>query len=62
VISVNPFDVSQTTQAYLQAILMDKSERTRRLENLKDIVSKRTIYQWINEQFEDIEKIKTDEN
>ncbi|MGZ7160676.1 MAG: trehalose-6-phosphate synthase, partial [Methanobacterium sp.] len=60
VIKVNPFDISQTSLAYLQAILMDKSERTRRLKNLKDIVSKRTIYKWINEQFEDIEKIKTE--
>jgi len=62
VIKINPYDVSQTSQAYLQAILMDETERNRRLENLKDIVSKRTIYQWINEQFEDIEKIKTTTN
>jgi trehalose 6-phosphate synthase len=58
VIAVNPFDISQTAQAYDQAIKMKETERKERLNNLKDIVSQRTIYHWISEQFEDIEKIK----
>jgi len=58
VISVNPFDVSQTCQAFLQAIQMKRTERQERLGNLKEIVAKRTIYHWISEQFEDIERIK----
>jgi len=58
VLAVNPYDISQTAEAYHQAIQMSEKERHRRLDNLKDIVAKRTIYHWISEQFEDIEKIK----
>jgi trehalose-6-phosphate synthase len=53
VIAVNPFDISLTAQAYDQAIKMKETERKERLNNLKDIVSQRTIYHWISEQFED---------
>ena len=59
VIAVNPYDISQTAEAYHQAIEMSKKERRERFENLQDIVGQRTIYDWISEQFEDIEKIKT---
>ena len=58
VISVNPFDISQTCQAFVQALQMSRTERKERLDNLKEIVAKRTIYHWISEQFEDIEQIK----
>ena len=58
VLAVNPYDISQTAEAYHQAIQMSEKERHGRLDNLKDIVARRTIYHWISEQFEDIEKIK----
>jgi trehalose-6-phosphate synthase len=41
---------------------MDKNERSKRFENLQKIVAQRTIYHWISEQFEDIEKLKSAEN
>jgi len=58
VLAVNPYDISQTAEAYHQAIQMSEKERYKRLDKLKDIVARRTIYHWISEQFEDIEKIK----
>lgn len=61
VLPVNPYDISQTAEAYHNALKMDKNERSKRFENLKKIVAQRTIYHWISEQFEDIEKIKNAE-
>jgi trehalose 6-phosphate synthase len=57
VLAVNPYDISQTAEAYHQAIQMSDKERSQRLDKLKDIVGRRTIYHWISEQFEDIERI-----
>lgn len=57
-ISVNPYDISQTAEAYQNAITMNEKERKNRFSNLQKIVAQRTIYHWISEQFEDIEKIK----
>jgi trehalose 6-phosphate synthase len=54
---VNPFDISQTAEAFHQALKMDEKEKTHRLNGLKDIIRKRTIYHWISEQFEDIENL-----
>ncbi|NYB51651.1 MAG: trehalose-6-phosphate synthase [Methanobacteriaceae archaeon] len=61
VICVNPFDVCQTTQAYLQAIKMSIDERRKKLNNLQNMVAERTIYHWLSEQFEDIEKIRNND-
>jgi trehalose 6-phosphate synthase len=61
VIGVNPYDISQTAEAYHDALEMGETERQERSQNLKEIIGQRTIYHWISEQFEDIEKIKTAE-
>jgi trehalose 6-phosphate synthase len=58
VLVVNPFDISQTAEAYHDAIIMDKNEKHKLFKNLQEIVGQRTIYHWISEQFEDIEKLK----
>lgn len=58
VLVVNPFDISQTAEAYYDAVIMDKDEKHKLFENLQEIVAQRTIYHWIAEQFEDIKKIK----
>ncbi len=58
VLAINPYDISQTAEAYHKALIMDKNERSERFENLQKIVAQRTIYHWISEQFEDIERIK----
>lgn len=58
VITVNPYDIRQTAQAYLKAVKMSRRERSDRLENLKKIVARRTIGHWISEQFEDIKELR----
>jgi trehalose 6-phosphate synthase len=59
-IPVNPYDISQTAEAFYQAITMDENERRRRLKNLYNIVSNRNIYSWISDQFKDIELIRNE--
>jgi len=54
---VNPFDITQTAESFHQAVQMNREERSIRLKNLKEIIKKRTVYHWISEQFEDIEKL-----
>lgn len=61
VLAVNPYDISQTAEAYHNALIMDEKERIERFKNLQKIVAQRTIYHWISEQFEDIEKLKNQE-
>lgn len=58
VLAINPYDISQTAEAYHKAIKMEKNERKQRSKNLQNTISQRTIYHWISEQFEDIKKIK----
>lgn len=62
VLPVNPYDISQTAEAYYNALQMDKIQRSKRFEDLQKVVAQRTIYHWISEQFEDIEKLKSTEN
>ena len=56
-LTINPFDITQTAEAYYQAVKMNEEERSRRLKGLQKIIKKRTIYHWISEQFDDIERI-----
>lgn len=62
VLPVNPFDIKQTADAFYQAIKMSKKDRKARLSSLQDIVSQRTIYHWISEQFADFERIMGESN
>jgi trehalose 6-phosphate synthase len=55
-LNVNPYDITQTAEAIYQAVIMNQDERKRRMEGLKRILSKRNIYHWITDQFNDIEK------
>lgn len=57
-ISVNPYDITETAEAYYQAITMSEMEKEKRLNNLRDIVANRNIYDWISDQFRDIEELK----
>jgi len=59
VLAVNPYDISQTAEAYKNAVTIGDKEREYRFDNLQKIVGQRTVYHWISEQFEDIEKLKT---
>lgn len=56
-LTVNPFDITQTANAFYQAVKMSEEERSRRLNGLKHIIKERTIYHWISEQFDDIEML-----
>lgn len=58
IIAVNPYDISQTAEAYYQAITMSELEKEKRLKNLRNIVANRNIYDWISDQFRDIKELK----
>ncbi len=58
IIGINPFDITQTARAYHDALEMSLDKRYEKWKALRELASKRTIYDWISEQFEDMEKIK----
>ncbi|HEY7967915.1 MAG TPA: trehalose-6-phosphate synthase [Solirubrobacteraceae bacterium] len=55
-LSVNPFDIQELADSIHAALVMDPSERERRLGGLKAIVTARDPGDWIDEQLEDIAK------
>jgi trehalose 6-phosphate synthase len=55
-ISVNPFDVQEQADAIHQALTASPEERRRRWERLHTIITSRTPADWIEDQFEDIER------
>jgi trehalose 6-phosphate synthase len=55
-ISVNPFDVQELADSIHAALMMPETERKRRAEGLKRIVSARDPGDWIDEQVADIRK------
>ena len=57
VIGVNPFDIKETADAIYMSITMNSDERKRLSDGLKLKVGERTIYHWINEQFDDFERL-----
>lgn len=57
VIGVNPFDIKETADAIYSAMKMSPGKRKKLSEGLKSRVLKRTIYHWINEQFDDFEDL-----
>lgn len=56
-LNVNPFDVSETAQAFHTALTMDEKEKKERMDGLKDKIRERNIFHWITDQFEDIERL-----
>ncbi len=59
-IPVNPYDISETAEAFYKAIIMGENERKNRLVNLNNIVASRNIYDWITDQFRDIKSIRNE--
>ena len=55
-LSVNPFDIQETADSIHAALTMRESERTRRMEGLKRIVTLRDPGDWIDDQLVDIRK------
>jgi trehalose 6-phosphate synthase len=55
-LSVNPFDIQEMADSLHAALTMDASERRRRHEGLRRIVTARDPGDWIDEQLADIRK------
>lgn len=53
-LSVNPFDIQEQADAIHRALTMTSTERSRRAEGLKRIVTQRNPGDWINDQLSDI--------
>jgi trehalose 6-phosphate synthase len=54
-LSVDPYDVEGTADAIYQAITMEKKERIRNINGLKNVIENNSINDWILNQFRDIE-------
>src|SRR2546427_1298362 len=55
-LSVNPFDIQELADSIHAALTMPASERARRAQGLKHIVTQRDPGNWIDEQLDDIRK------
>ena len=55
-LSVNPFDIQETADSIHAALTMRDTERRRRMEGLKQIVTLRDPGDWIDDQLADIRK------
>ncbi len=55
VLNVDPYDITETSKAIYSAVTMDKNDKIRNSECLKDIIENNTINDWISEQFQDID-------
>ena len=55
-LSVNPFDIQETADSIHAALTMDATERARRADGLRAIITQRDPGDWIDWQLEDIRK------
>ena len=55
-LSVNPFDIQELADSIHAALTMDRAERARRLQGLKEIVTRRDPGDWVDDQLADIKK------
>ncbi|HML06154.1 MAG TPA: trehalose-6-phosphate synthase [Methanobacterium sp.] len=56
-ININALDISKTADAIYKAVMMEQNERKKRLKGLKEIINQYDVYNWIGEQFNDIQKL-----
>jgi trehalose 6-phosphate synthase len=56
-LTVNPFDVSETAEALLEALEMGGPERRRRARGLRASVTRNRPESWIEEQIQDLERL-----
>lgn len=54
VIAVNPFDVAQQADALYEAVTMEREERERRSEEMRDVVRDNDVWDWISRQVTDL--------
>jgi len=57
-ITVNPFDLSGQAAALYEALTMDKAERRRRLQGIRDHVAEHDIAAWIEAQLADLDAVE----
>ncbi len=55
-LSVNPFDIQELADSIHAALTMQGSERARRLDGLREIITARDPGDWIDDQLEDIRR------
>jgi trehalose 6-phosphate synthase len=58
VISVNPFDVQEQAEAIYRALTMPAEKRQAWSEGLKEIIYSRNPGDWVDDQLEDIERLR----
>jgi trehalose 6-phosphate synthase len=58
VISVNPFDIEEQAQAIYRALTMPAEQRRAWSEGLKEIIYSRNPGDWVDDQLEDIERLR----
>jgi trehalose 6-phosphate synthase len=58
VISVNPFDIEEQAQAIYRALTMPADQRRAWSEGLKEIIYSRNPGDWVDDQLEDIERLR----
>lgn len=58
VISVNPFDIEEQAQAIYRALTMPADQRRAWSEGLKQIIHSRNPGDWVDDQLEDIERLR----
>jgi trehalose 6-phosphate synthase len=58
-LTVNPFDVDGQAQAIHEALSMDRSERRRRLDAISTHVREHDVNEWLDIQFEALDRVAT---
>jgi len=58
VLSVNPFDIQEQSDAIFRALTMDPEERRMRADRLREIIGARDPGDWVDEQLADIRAVR----
>jgi trehalose 6-phosphate synthase len=61
VISVNPFDIQEQSDAIYRALTMDPEQKAEWSRGLKNIVFGRNPGDWVDDQLADIEKVRAEQ-
>lgn len=56
-VTINALDISETADAIYKAVTMEHDQRERCLNGLKKTIYQYDVYNWIGEQFNDIQKL-----
>lgn len=56
-LTVVPTDIEETTQAMIRALEMSPEERRQRAEQIKALIERESLAEWLNRQFADVEEV-----